>query len=79
MYAADKIHQELAKHESSISGQVFLRLMSALEHHEEFPLHELYELSYAHFQLALELLQEWRLARHSGHLPIPAGFRPSAS
>lgn len=79
MYAADKIHQELALHEASETGQVFSRLMSALEHDEVFPLHELYELSHAHFQLALELLQEWRLARHGGHLTIPAEVRPSAS
>ena len=66
MYAADKIRREIAGEEIYASGQVLSHLISALEHHEEFPLHELYDLSHAHFLLALELLQEWRLARHGG-------------
>ena len=71
MYAAEKIEREIARRETFVSGQVLARLMSALERHEEFPLHELYDLSHAHFQLALELLQEWRLARHCGHAIPP--------
>ena len=71
MYVADKIRREIAGHENHVSSQVLSRLMSALERHDEFPLHELYDLSYANFQLAMELLQSWRLARY-GDRPLPS-------
>jgi flagellar biosynthesis/type III secretory pathway protein FliH len=39
-------------------------LVVALESEKPFPLTELYQLDYDDFELALEVLQEWRLDRY---------------
>ncbi len=39
-------------------------LVVALESEQPFPLKDLYQLGYNDFELALEVLQEWRLDRY---------------
>lgn len=71
MYVIEKIQREIANGQGDASSQVLSRLANSLEEQEDFPLHELYGLSHAQFQLALELMQAWRLARHGVVPPAP--------
>ena len=72
MYALEKIQQELGTSQNHEDNAVLRRLIEALDRGEDFPIHELYDLNFCHFQLAMELLRDWRLARHrrqGGALP----------
>jgi hypothetical protein len=64
MYIFEKIRQEIADNQKDAGDEVLTRLMNALEQDEDFPIQELYGLSYSRFKIALDLLQEWRLLRH---------------
>lgn len=46
------------------TAQTLARLVLSLENELEFPLKELYALDYKHFELALDILKEWRLDRY---------------
>lgn len=70
MYVLEKIRRELENQRHSGSGRIFERLVNALEREEDFPLHQLYTLNYAQFQLAMELLNTWRLGRYC-HKAVP--------
>lgn len=70
MYIVEKIWKESAIEQNTASERILSRLMECLERQKEFPLHELYELSYAQFQLALELMWAWRLGRHCHSVPL---------
>lgn len=47
----------------STTGLVFLRLILSLESGMEFPVKELYNLNSDDFDLAIELLRDWRIDR----------------
>jgi hypothetical protein len=64
MRVIKKIRQVIAQEPQHQSAQVFSRLISGLEDELDFPLNELYKLNTSDFQLAMEILQEWRLARY---------------
>ncbi|MDD5296329.1 MAG: hypothetical protein PHU46_05390 [Rhodocyclaceae bacterium] len=64
MYTFEKIRQQLTNDHEHPGSEVLSRLMDALEQEEDFPIHELYDLSYSRFQVALDLLREWRLVRY---------------
>lgn len=64
MYILEKFRREIEKHSSNASGQILAQLLEALEKREAFHLNKLYSLSYSQFELAMELLEAWRLARH---------------
>jgi hypothetical protein len=49
-------HQQTAK--------TLARLVLALESDAEFKLSELYDLAHADFELAIEVLEDWRLDRY---------------
>lgn len=72
MYALEKIQQELEKSQNHEDNAVLHRLIEALEHEGDFPIHELYGLSFCHFQLAMDLLRDWRLARHRRQCGAPS-------
>lgn len=56
-------HQiEASPHDPSV--QVLARLVLALETEASFALSDIYQLDRAHFELALKILQEWRLERY---------------
>ena len=46
------------------SAQILARLVLALESDQSFELVRLYDLDYKSFQLAIDILKEWRLDRY---------------
>jgi flagellar biosynthesis/type III secretory pathway protein FliH len=46
------------------SAQILARLVLALESERSFELITLYQLDYKSFQLAMDILKEWRLDRY---------------
>jgi len=46
------------------SSQVLARLVLALESESDFAISEIYDLDYDHFQLALKMLEAWRIDRY---------------
>ena len=46
------------------SAQFLSRLVLALESEADFPISQIYQLNFDHFNLALEVLREWRLDRY---------------
>lgn len=65
MNTLKQLEKHLINAKSAHDAEVFWRLARALCLHEEFRLADLYELSYDDFQLALEVLQSWRLDRYT--------------
>lgn len=49
---------------ASDEARILSALVVALESESPYPLTDLYKLGYDNFELALELLQEWRLDRY---------------
>lgn len=64
MRALKKTRKLIEKDPSSRAAVTLSSLVVALESEAPFTLTELYRLDYDSFQLALELLAEWRLDRY---------------
>lgn len=65
MHAAKKI-RKLWEDDSQDHGVIMLiALADALDREQDFHLEKLYDLSSKHFELALELMNDWRLGRHT--------------
>lgn len=64
MLALKKARKLISEDPSSKEAQTFSYLIVALEMGHEFLLSELYKLSYDHFELALEVMKDWRLNRY---------------
>ena len=64
MNAIKEIRKYLEKDSSSDSAKILARLAAALAEERPFPLADLYRLDYDEFQLAMELLKDWRLDRY---------------
>jgi hypothetical protein len=62
--AIKEIRKYLQKDPASESAQILGRLTTALAEEKEFSLADLYRLNYEAFQLALDLLKDWRLDRY---------------
>jgi len=62
--AIKEIRKYLQKDPSSESAKTLARLAAALAEEREFPLADLYSLGYDEFQLAIELMKDWRLDRY---------------
>ncbi|MDB5846988.1 MAG: hypothetical protein JWP29_740 [Rhodoferax sp.] len=45
-------------------ARTLAQLVLSLESHEPFPLEKLYELDLSRFDIAMEILKEWRLDRY---------------
>ncbi|MBS4099268.1 MAG: hypothetical protein KGZ83_20855 [Sulfuricella sp.] len=65
MNTLKQLEKHLLHAKSQKDSEVFWRLARALCLQEEFKLAELYELSYDDFQLALDVLKNWRLDRYT--------------
>lgn len=53
-------------------AQTLSRLVLALESEETFPITDIYALDLDRFNLALEILRQWRLERYyAGKTPLP--------
>ena len=63
-----KIYKYLRKNEGTDAAVTLGELLAALDMGSEFKLVRLYELPYDAFELALNLLKEWRLASYTSKL-----------
>ena len=64
MRAIKKVRQLIAHEPLNPTAQIFARLISSLVDEVDFSLKDLYELGTSDFQLAMDILQEWRLDRY---------------
>lgn len=64
MLAVKKARKLIQASPESPGAKTLAALVIALESDQAFPLSQLYSLSYSQFELALEILGEWRLDRH---------------
>jgi len=64
MNAIKAIRKHLEKNPEAPSSKALARLVAALAEEKSFSLAELYEMDYDTFEMALELLRDWRLDRY---------------
>lgn len=64
MLALKKARKLISENPTSKEAHTLSYLIVALEMGHEFLLSELYKLSYNHFELALDVIKEWRLDRY---------------
>lgn len=64
MRALKKARKLIEKNPTTVAAETLSSLVVALESEALFSLSELYKLDYDDFQLALELIGEWRLDRY---------------
>lgn len=64
MNAIKKARRLIAKDPTTADAAALARLVRALESDEKFELNDLYELDYDTFDLAIDILKEWRLDRY---------------
>jgi len=64
MNAIKKVRKYLTANPNSDDASVLSRLVAALGEETPFQLSDLYRLDYEAFELAIALLQDWRLDRY---------------
>jgi hypothetical protein len=64
MNAIKQVRRYLVKNPGSPSSKVLARLTAAVAEETSFPLGDLYRLDGEAFDLAMELLRDWRLNRY---------------
>lgn len=64
MNAIKEVRRYLLKHPGSLSARVLARLTEAIAEETPFPLADLYTLDADAFELAIELMRDWRLDRY---------------
>ena len=64
MNAIKKVRHYLLQHPDTPAAGVLRRLIVTLGEEGDFPLSELYGVELEAFDLAMELLRDWRLDRH---------------
>jgi len=64
MLAIKKARKLIEAKPTDEASQTLAELVLALETEASFPLHALYKLDYKRFELAMEILAEWRLDRY---------------
>jgi hypothetical protein len=64
MNAIKAIRKHLEKQPDAPSSKALARLVAALAEEKTYSLAELYEMDYQAFEMALELLKDWRLDRY---------------
>lgn len=64
MNAIKQAQKLIAKDPQSEFAKTLAQLVLTLESAESFPLQKLYDLDLVHFDVALEILREWRLDRY---------------
>ena len=64
MNAIKKAQNYIAKDPYRESAKTLAERVLTLESHEPFPLDKLYELDLERFNLAIDILKEWRLDRY---------------
>jgi hypothetical protein len=64
MFAINKLEDYLQTRASPAAARELKRLVEALRQEAEYPLARLYEIDFEAFELALELLHDWRIDRY---------------
>jgi hypothetical protein len=64
MRAIKKVRQVIEQNPQEQTAQIFSRLILSLVEEEDFAVKDLYLLDSSDFQLAMDILQEWRLYRY---------------
>ncbi len=64
MRAIKQVRKLIESKPDSAPSKIFSNLILSLESHCSFALRELYQLSLTDFELAITLLEEWRLDRY---------------
>lgn len=64
MNAIKAIRKHLERNPEAPSSKALARLVAALAEEKTYPLAELYAMDYDAFEMALELLRDWRLDRY---------------
>jgi hypothetical protein len=64
MHAIKKARKIIEKDPTNAFAKVLSSLILSLESEENFDIRQIYELSNAEFDLAIEILKEWRIDRH---------------
>ncbi len=64
MFAIQKLEQYLNTSASPAAARELTRLMQALRQEQEFPLSNLYEIDFEAFELAVDVLRDWRIDRY---------------
>ncbi len=64
MNAIKRTRKLIEANPASASAKTLARLVRALESDEKFDLGDLYELGFNEFDLAIDVLKEWRLDRY---------------
>ena len=65
--AIQNIRRYLSEHADSPSAKVLSRLPATLSKEESLVLSELYALDWESFELAIDLLRDWRIDRYYAH------------
>ena len=63
MRAIKKVKRFIEKSPNSAEGLTYAKLILALESGRDFPVADLYKFNAAEFELAIELLKDWRIDR----------------
>ena len=64
MRAIKEARKLIEREPQTMASQTLSRLVLALEKQSPFSISEIYSLNYEQFNLALEILQEWRIDRY---------------
>lgn len=64
MNAIKTIRKQLEKHPDAPSSKALARLVAALAEEKSYSLADLYAMDYDAFEMALDLLRDWRLDRY---------------
>jgi hypothetical protein len=64
MNAIKEVRRYLLKHPGTPSAKILARMTAAVAEEAVFPLGDLYKLDGESFDLAIELLRDWRLNRY---------------
>lgn len=64
MRAIKEVRRFIEKNSGNPSAQLLSKLVLALESEADFPISDIYKLDLDRFNLALRVLEEWRLDRY---------------
>jgi hypothetical protein len=64
MYAIKQARKRIRTEPESPTAACLSTLVIALENKQDFPISWIYDLPYKDFELALEVIREWRMDRH---------------
>jgi hypothetical protein len=64
MNAIKAIRKHMERNPGAPSSKALARLVAALAEEKSYPLAELYAMDYDTFEMAIELLRDWRLDRY---------------